>query len=490
VITIWDRGRYDGVGVSVSAQRPSPQRHVVVVGGGISGLAAAWFLRRAAERPGGPDLRVTVLEGSTVVGGKLRVSDVGGVAVDEGAESLLLRRDEGTALATAAGLGADLVDAATSAASIWSRGRLVAMPTGTVMGVPTDLRLLAASGLLTPWELARIPLDRWLPATDIGDDIPVGRLVGARLGRAVVDRLVEPLLGGVYAGHADLLSLDATVPQLAAHARRERSLLAAARAARENAPPADGPVFGSLRGGLGRLPAAVASTSGAHVRVGSTVRELRRTPDGWVLTLGSTRAPEQVSADAGVLAVPAAPAARLLRAEMPTAATDLGAVAYASMAIVTLALPAQAVLPAGSGFLVPPVDGRVVKAATFTTNKWGWYAEEAAGVHVVRLSVGRLGEETVLQRDIAELTELAWADLVEAVGPLPAPVDTRVTRWGGGLPQYAVGHRARVERVRTAVALQPGLAVCGAAYDGIGIPACVASAEQAVRELLGQWGHG
>ena len=147
-------------------------------------------------------------------------------------------------------------------------------------------------------------------------------------------------------------------------------------------------------------------------------------------------------------------------------------------------------LPAGSGFLVPPVDGRVVKAATFTTNKWGWYADVAAGVHVVRLSVGRQGEEAVLQRDDAELAELAWADLVEAVGPLPAPVDTRVTRWGGGLPQYAVGHRARVERVRAAVALQPGLAVCGAAYDGIGIPACVASAEQAVRELLGQWSHG
>ena len=116
------------------------------------------------------------------MGGKLRVSDVGGVAVDEGAESLLLRRAEGTALVTAAGLGPDLVDAATSAASIWSRGRLVAMPAGTVMGVPTDLRPLAASGLLTPWELARIPLDRWLPATDIGDDIPVGRLVGAPAG--------------------------------------------------------------------------------------------------------------------------------------------------------------------------------------------------------------------------------------------------------------------------------------------------------------------
>ena len=459
-------------------------RHVVVVGGGISGLAAAWFLTRA----GG--VRVTVLEGSGQLGGKLRVSDVGGAAVDEGAESLLLRRDEGTALAKAVGLGSDLVPAATTTASIWSRGRLRPMPRHTVMGVPTDLRSLAATGLLTPLELARIPLDDWLPRTEIGEDIPVGRLVAGRMGRAVLDRLVEPLLGGVYAGHAELLSLDATVPQLAPHARREGSLLAAARAARAAAPPADGPVFGALRGGLGRLPAAVATASGADVRLGTTVRELRRTADGWLLTVGPARAPEVVAADAVVLAVPAAPAARLLRAEVASAATDLAAVAYASMAIVTLALPADAPLPAGSGFLVPPVDGRLVKAVTFTTNKWSWYAEAAPGLHVVRLSVGRLGEETALQRDDAELAALARSDLVAAVGPLPEPVDTRVTRWGGGLPQYAVGHRARVERVRAAVALQPGLAVCGAAYDGVGIPACVASAGQAVREVLGQWGDG
>ena len=462
------------------------QRHVVVVGGGISGLAAALFLRREA----GPRVRVTVLEGSARLGGKLSVSDVGGVPVDEGAESLLLRRDEGTALASAAGLGPDLVDAQTTAASLWSRGHLRPMPARTVMGVPTDLRALAASGLLGPLELARVPLDAWLPATNVGEDIPVGRLVRARLGRAVLDRLVEPLLGGVYAGHADLLSLEATVPQLAAHARRERSLLSAARTVLDQAPASDAAVFGTVRGGLGRLPQAVADASGADVRLRTTVRELRRVPEGWALTVGSTRTPELVTADAVVLAVPAVPAARLLRADVPTAATDLAAVASASMAIVTLALPASAVLPAGSGFLVPPVDGRLVKAATFTTNKWGWYAGEGAGLHVVRLSVGRLGEEAVLQREDAELAELAWAELAEAVGPLPAPVDARVTRWGGGLPQYAVGHRARVERVRTAVALQPGLAVCGAAYDGIGIPACVASADQAVGDLLGQWSHG
>ena len=160
------------------------------------------------------------------------------------------------------------------------------------------------------------------------------------------------------------------------------------------------------------------------------------------------------------------------------------------MAVVTVAFRASRPLPDGSGYLVPPVDRRAVKAVTFTTGKWGWYAEEDAGLHVVRLSLGRLGEEAVLQRDDTDLVEVAWTELTEAVGPLPAPVDSRVTRWGGGLPQYAVGHRARVDRIRAAVAAVPGLAVCGAAYDGVGVPACVASGRRAAADVLGQWSHG
>ena len=218
----------------------APVRHVVVVGGGIAGLAAAWSLHEEAGR-GGPPLRVTVLEATGQVGGKLRVSDLAGVAVDEGAESLLLRRPEAVALARAAGLGSDLEDAATTSASVWTRGRMHPLPRATVMGVPSDLRSLAASGLLTGRELSRVPVDSWLPRTRIGDDISVGRYVAARMGRAVVDRLVEPLLGGVYAGRADDLSLEATLPQLAPQARRERSLLAAARASRAAADHHDVP---------------------------------------------------------------------------------------------------------------------------------------------------------------------------------------------------------------------------------------------------------
>jgi oxygen-dependent protoporphyrinogen oxidase len=159
------------------------------------------------------------------------------------------------------------------------------------------------------------------------------------------------------------------------------------------------------------------------------------------------------------------------------------------MAVVALAFPAASFTdpPAASGFLVPPVDGRAVKAVTFSSTKWGWYADAAPGVVVLRASVGRSGEEETLQREDPELVDLALADLTDALGVTDPPLDARVSRWGGGLPQYAVGHLGRVARVRTAVSDHPGLAVCGATYDGVGIPACVATAERASREVLRQW---
>jgi protoporphyrinogen/coproporphyrinogen III oxidase len=304
-----------------------------------------------------------------------------------------------------------------------------------------------------------------------------------------VDRVVEPLLGGVYAGRAGELSLDATVPQLAPYAREERSLLAAARASRAAAPDADGAVFGAPRGGVGRLPDAVARLSGATVRTGATVRELHRRPDGWRLVIGPTRSPEEVLADGVVLAVPAAPAARLLRPHAAAAASDLAQVRYSSMAVVALAFAGSAfrTAPSGSGFLVPPVEGRSVKAVTFTSTKWGWYAAAAPDLVLVRASVGRLGEEALLQRDDEDLIDLVLADLTDLLGVTDPPVDARVTRWGGGLPQYAVGHRARVERIRTAVAELPGLTVGGAQYDGVGVPACIGSGQRAAADLLRQW---
>ena len=537
---------------------------MVIVGGGVAGLAAAFFLRgRGAE--------VTVLEGSPRLGGKLAVSDVAGIAVDAGAEALLARRPEGVALITALGLADQLAFPGTTTASIWTRGTFRALPRRQFMGVPADLDEVERSGLLSPAGMAAARQDAERPATRRDGDVSVGEHVGARFGHELVDRLVDPLLGGVYAGRSDQLSFEATLPGLAEVSRRHSSLAEAAAAvlgpvasgqpvpasapvagggpvslgaggsarsvgAPDLAPASSGaepaspaPVFTTLAGGLGALPAALASASGAVIRTGAMVRELARTADGWQLTVGSARAPESIAADAVILALPARPASRLLTsvpgADAAMAARALAEIDYASMAIVTVAYPAAA-FPAplgGSGYLVPAVDGRPVKAVTFSTVKWPHLAARvpatgdlaagvrAAGVraagnlatrdpavgpvaagsadtgpplHIVRCSVGRVGEESVLQRDDRDLVALAAADLAAATGVAGTPVDSRVTRWGGGLPQYTVGHLDRVGRIRDGVGALPGLAVCGAAYDGVGIPACIASARLAADRLL------
>jgi oxygen-dependent protoporphyrinogen oxidase len=470
---------------------PPSRPAVAIVGGGISGLAAAFFLRDHG-------VAVTVLEGLPRLGGKLAVSEVAGIAVDEGAEALLARRAEGTDLIGAVGLAGRLEVPGTTAAGIWTRGRLHPLPRRQLMGVPADLGELAGSGILSPAGMARAREDLELPPTPRDGDVPVASYVGARFGGELVDRLVDPLLGGVYAGRSDELSYEATLTGLAQASRQRRSLADAAASllpapSPPGASPAISSVFTTLSGGLGTLPQAVAEASGATIRTGAMTRELARAADGdgtgnrWLLTVGPARAPERLEADAVILAVPARPASRLL-AGVPgatAAAAALGEISYASMAIVTLAYPRGAFgsRPEGSGYLVPAVDGRPVKAVTFSTVKWPHLAADS-GLDIVRCSVGRVGEEALLQRDDTELAALAAADLAAVTGVRGAPAAARVTRWGGGLPQYTVGHLDRVARIRAGVAALPGLAVCGAAYDGIGIPACIASARLAADQVL------
>jgi oxygen-dependent protoporphyrinogen oxidase len=452
--------------------------HVIVIGGGIAGLAAAHRLLEGGAR-------VTVLESSPRLGGKLYAGRIADVAVDLGAESMLARRPEGLDLARAAGLGDALQPPATGTAAIWTRGEVRPLPTGHLMGVPADPAVLG--GVLSPDGLARAAEDAELPRTEVGEDVAVGEYVAARLGREVVDRLVEPLLGGVYAGDAYRISLRASVPALFEAARKERSLLAAVRGVQERAAARrqDGPVFMGIEGGMGRLPGAVADTcraAGAEILTGTPAEELRRTGKGWTVTAGG-RARE---ADAVVLAVPAPAAARLLAGPAPSAAAELSGVEYASMALVTMAFRRSdlASVPEGRGFLVPAVDGRTIKASTFSTNKWHWNAAQDPGLFVLRTSLGRYGEEEVLGLDDADLVEASLRDLGTAIGLTARPVASTVTRWNDGLPQYPVGHLERVARVRRHLAALPGLAVCGAAYDGVGIPACVGGARAAAGAVL------
>ncbi|HQR26735.1 MAG TPA: protoporphyrinogen oxidase [Nocardioides sp.] len=448
----------------------------VVVGGGIAGLAAAYFLADD------PSHDVLLLEGSPRTGGKLRREEVAGLRVDVGAEAMLHRRPEGVDLARA--LGLPVVHPATVESRIWTRGALRPLPR-SLMGVPLDLEALAASGILSEAGLARVLEERTIPPSAVAHDVSVGELVEQRVGTEVVDRLVEPLLGGVYAGHARELSALATVPQLVAYARRGSILEQAAAIPTTY----EAPVFAGVEGGMGRLAEALEACGRFAVRTDAPVRSVRPTPGGraaFQLTLGSAAAPELLEADQVVLATPAAPTARLLADLAPEAAAELAGIESASVAVVTLVFLARTLpkLP-GSGFLVPPVDGRRIKASTFSFAKWGWVRDAGRGAAdgddllVLRTSLGRHREEATLQVDDDELVAVSLAELGEAAGLRTAPVATHVHRWGGGLPQYAVGHLDRVARVRAEVARVPGLAVCGAAYDGVGIPAVVASARTA-----------
>ena len=489
---------------------------VLVVGGGLAGLTAAHDL--AAD---GHD--VVLLEGAAQIGGKVRRQRVAGVQVDVGAEAMINRRREGVDLARS--LGLDVVHPTGASSRIWTRGALRPLPR-TLLGAPLDGDQLASSGVLSAQGVERALAEAVTPV--VGDP-SVGDLVAARFGDEVTDRLVEPMLGGVYAGRARDISARAAAPQLVALAERGSILAQAARL------PVDGsPVFAGLVGGMTGLVDALAAGP-FEVVTGVQVRGVLRVGGGFVArcartsttggtsartsttggtsartsttggtsartsTTGGTSARTSTTAgverfetevfDGVVLATPAAPTARLLSELAPVAAAELAGIDSASMAVVTLAfrrddVPGLAATDA-SGFLVPPVDRRRIKASTFSFAKWGWVGDAGAaeGVLHLRTSVGRIGEEADLQATDADLVARSLGELAEAVGVHAVPVDTHVQRWGGGLPQYRPGHLDRVARIRADLARLPGLTVCGAAYDGVGIAAVIASAHRAARDL-------
>lgn len=462
-------------------------KSVGIVGGGITGLVAAWHL--ATHEPG---LEITLLEASRRIGGKLRQEEIGGHRVDVGAESALWRRPEVADLL--AELGVESTHPQRFPAMLWSRGALEFLPAGTLMGIPSDPA--AARGLLDPAEIARAA-DAAPVTLAAGGDITVGEAVEQSLGAAVVDRMVEPLLGGVYAGHARELSAQACVPALHAALLAGTPLMRAAAASSAVSSNDTREVFGAPMGGMGSLPVVLHEALGARnvaVVTGADVVEMRRSlghRGTWHVEVDLDGLREPREFDALVLTTPAPVTARLLAQAAPDAARELGGIDYASMAIVTFAFPAEVGrhLPEGTGFLVPPVDGRSIKAATFSSVKWPWLARSAPATTYVRVSLGRHREAAVLDLDDDAIVAAGLADLEAALGRvLPAPVDTHVQRWRDALPQYALGHRDRIARTEAALASVPGLHLAGAALRGVGIPACVASARGAADALLRELG--
>ncbi|GAA4863788.1 protoporphyrinogen oxidase [Saccharopolyspora rosea] len=467
---------------------------VAVVGGGVAGLTAAHRLRRTL----GPDAEILLFEQADRVGGKLRTVELAGCRYDVGAEAFLARRSEVLDLAAELGVRAEVVHPGPSSATIRAGGRTRQLPGGTVMGVPAAAD--SVRDVLSPAGLDRLLAEAQLPPLRLdGADVSVGELLRSRVGDEVVDRLVEPLLGGVYAGSADSLGLRATIPALAAALDAGADSVTAAAAAALPPAPTPGtprpPVFGAFRDGYRQLFHRLLAAADVRTRLGFPVRSLARSQRGWRLEIGAAPDPTAVEVDAVVLAVPAPAARRLLSDVAPAAAERLSRVELASMIVVGFALPPGTPLPDASGVLIARgerhADGTpfTAKAFTFSSNKWP-HLRGADGELLVRGSVGRFGEARDLRLDDAEVLRRVRADFAELTGITAEPVDSVVARWGGGVPQYGVGHLDLVADVERLVGEVPRLALAGAALHGVGVPACVATGEAAAadvtRDLLAQ----
>lgn len=452
----------------------SSDRHVVVVGGGITGLAAAWELTRSADPP-----RVTVREAGERLGGKLQASAFAGIPdVDEGADAFLARVPEASALCDELGL-TDRVSPATGTAFVWSGGRLHPIPDGLVLGVPAGLAGLVRSRLLSPRGVLRAGLDVVRPRTPPTHD-NLGRLIRDRFGAEVLERLVDPLVGSINAGDSDRLSLEASTPQIAGPATRSRSLLLALRKVRRAMPPAGstGPVFSVPRTGMASIAATLAARLADEptvtIRTGAAATTIARDGARWRV--------DDEPADGVILAIPAPAAAPLVAPLAPAAATALGAIPYAGVVMVTLHVRGD-VGPAGSGYLVPkPVQGHVT-AVSFASRKWAHWRPDGGGT-VLRVSLGRHGHEAALGFGDDEAVAVVADEVGRHLGTALDPVASRVTRWPGAFPQYLPHHLDRVAGIEGTLAAEcPGLVVAGAAYRGIGVPACIRQGRDAARRL-------
>ena len=439
-------------------------RHVVVVGGGISGLAAALAL---AERTAGADVTIEVREADTDLGGKLRTSPFAGLdAVDEGADAFLARVPDATALANRVGLGAALTSPTGATASVWHHG-LHTLPGGLALGVPGDLVRLAASGLLSWRGKARAALEPLLPRrADDGDAI--GALVRGRFGDEVHERLVDALVGSIYGADTDHFSL-AMVPQLAALAGSGRSLLLGARRVRNRTDASSGPLFLAPVAGMGALATATAGAAGSAgvtIHTGARAQTVARDGDRWRV--------DDTIADAVVLATPARATATLVEPVAPQLARLLAMMDHAGVAIVTVAVdrwPER--LANRSGYLVPKPVQRTVTAVSFGSQKWAHWRCGGEDKEILRISLGRDG----LALDGLTDDDLVTRAVDEVGGHLDfdlQPSATRVSRWPAAFPQYRPHHRTWLAAVHSA--RPTGLFVTGASYDGIGVPACVAQA--------------
>jgi oxygen-dependent protoporphyrinogen oxidase len=448
------------------------ERRVAVIGGGISGLAAAHALIDA-----GAD--VSLFESAPVLGGKIAATRLAGLELPTAPDAFLARQPEMIELAEQLGLGHQLVAPVARAARIARNGQLHPLPPN-LLGIPTDLDALAKSDLISDAGVARAAQD-----LDAADDRPagdesVGALVRRRLGDEVLEYLVDPLLGGINAGDSDRLSALAGVPQVGAARALHPSLIEAVRLMRSRATPdPDAPVFLAPVGGLQMMIGALQQRVASHgqLRLGEPASIELTNGNGW--SVNGNRF------DRVVVATAAQPAAALVERLSPTTADELRRIEASSVAMVLFVLPAGclALDDSISGVLVPRLEGRVVTAISVATHKWPHLAPDAT---VLRVSAGRRTDERWQTMTDAELITAVRSDLAQVIDLQTEPTATHVTRWMHALPQYDVDHAGRIDRLEAALRDDaPGLHLAGPMLRGLGLPACVRSGRTAAAAALG-----
>jgi oxygen-dependent protoporphyrinogen oxidase len=502
----------------------APPRRVVIIGGGITGLTAAYRILKDARASGGRAPVVTLIEGSDRLGGNIRTERVDGLVIDGGPDAFVIAKPHATALCKELGLGDRLVgtNARNRKVYVLFEGRLHPLPEGMFLTVPTDLVSTARTKLLSWQGKARAALDLTMPKAIPPGDESIGQFVRRRLGREVAERIADPLLGGIYAGDLDALSIRATFPQLLALEEQYGSLIRgvlaqrAAKAAAAVTPGrraegglASGPLAGlfkkhkappsafhSLVGGMGELVDTLAARIdelGAEIRMRTQVEAILQpnphiaprglasegaAPRFTVRALLPTGVHESIPADDVLLAAPAYRAAEALRELDPELSSLLREVPYESTATVILAFPRSAVPHAldASGLIIPKVERRRILAVTFVSSKWEGRAP--SGTALLRVFVGGHRDPRAIEQDDAALVDLARAELRDILGVKGDPTLTRVYRYPRGSAQPILGHLARVAKVRSRAALYPGLYLAGGAFDGVGIPDCVRQATE------------
>ena len=476
-------------------------RTVVIVGGGISGLATAYSLLEQAVKAGLP-LRCTIVESSSSWGGKIVTHRIGDIVTEAGPDSFLSQKQAGLDLCTKLGLTDQLINTNETAkkASVLHNGQLHDLPEGLLSFVPKQLGPFFRSGLLSWTGLARMGLEVVVPPGPASGDESLAGFLRRRFGRQAYDRVLEPLMSGIYAGDAEQMSLRATFPRFFELEQQYGSVVRGMMAAKKAAAPVStsGPrrtMFVSLKHGLGDIVTALTSRltqQGVDLRLSCQVDALRvRSHElgRWTYDL-ILQDRSALSADAIVLATPAFVSAELLRPLSPIAGGLLELIPYTSTATIAMTFPTHAVAGSakGFGFIVPRLQGRDLIAATWTSLKWPHRAP--VDQLLVRCYVGGVGREEILKQDDGQLSATVRSELKVLCGISAEPMYTEVNRWWKGMPQYTIGHLDRLSQLDAALSRYPGLVLTGAGYRGVGIPDCIRdgaiAAERVVQDLLAE----